>query len=59
MCLACGRKPPTVVLHVDHIKPRSKYPELELEISNLQVLCEDCNLGKLHYFDDDLRPASA
>lgn len=34
------------VFHVDHIKPRSKYPHLELEPSNLQVLCEDCNLGK-------------
>ena len=32
--------------HVDHIKPRSKYPHLELTPSNLQVLCEDCNLGK-------------
>ncbi|MFS1702736.1 HNH endonuclease [Alteromonas sp. AMM-1] len=34
------------VLHVDHIKPRSKYPHLALDIANLQVLCEDCNLGK-------------
>jgi hypothetical protein len=34
------------VLHVDHIKPRSKYPHLELDPCNLQVLCEDCNLGK-------------
>jgi hypothetical protein len=32
--------------HVDHIKPRSKYPHLELTVSNLQVLCEDCNFGK-------------
>lgn len=55
-CLACGMAPPGVVLHVDHIKPRSKFPELELDQSNLQVLCEACNLGKLNYFDDDLRP---
>lgn len=34
------------VLHVDHIKPRSKYPHLELDPCNLQVLCEDCNIGK-------------
>lgn len=33
-------------LHVDHIKPRSMYPELELDKLNLQILCEDCNLGK-------------
>lgn len=32
--------------HVDHIHPRSLHPELALEIANLQVLCEDCNLGK-------------
>jgi 5-methylcytosine-specific restriction endonuclease McrA len=36
-----------VELHVDHIKPRSKYPELELDIKNLQILCRACNLGKL------------
>lgn len=34
------------ILHVDHIKPRSKYPELELDINNLQILCKSCNLGK-------------
>lgn len=45
-CLCCGGTPPDVVLHVDHIKPRSKYPELELDINNLQILCKDCNLGK-------------
>ena len=45
-CQCCGAKPPKVVLHVDHIKPRSRFPELELDINNLQVLCEDCNLGK-------------
>ena len=46
-CLMCGRNSSHgIVLHVDHIKPRSKYPALELEIENLQVLCEDCNLGK-------------
>lgn len=30
-------------LEVDHIKPRSKYPELALEKSNLQILCRTCN----------------
>lgn len=33
-------------LQVDHIKPRSKYPDLALDIKNLQVLCEQCNLKK-------------
>lgn len=55
-CMACGMKPPEVILHVDHIKPRFSHPELELNADNLQVLCEDCNKGKRHYFDDDLRP---
>lgn len=52
-CQLCGsRKEP---LHVDHIKPRSIYPELELKIENLQVLCRDCNLGKSNKFEDDWR----
>ncbi len=55
-CLACGRKPPDVEIHVDHIKPRSKYPELELDQNNLQLLCKDCNLGKSNRYEDDLRP---
>ena len=57
MCLACGHGPrPGKPLHVDHIKPRSKYPELELDPNNLQVLCQDCNLSKSNHFEDDLRP---
>ena len=46
-CQCCGASPKTgAVLHVDHVKPRSKYPELSLVLENLQVLCADCNLGK-------------
>lgn len=46
-CAVCGRgRQHEVVLHVDHIKPRSKYPELALDITNLQILCEDCNSAK-------------
>ena len=46
-CAMCGRsKAHGIILHVDHIKPRSKHPALELIQSNLQVLCEDCNIGK-------------
>ncbi len=33
-------------LHVDHIKPISKFPDLKLCFDNLQILCRDCNLGK-------------
>lgn len=46
-CVECNRsKFDGIIIHVDHIKPRSKYPELELVFANLQLLCEDCNLGK-------------
>jgi 5-methylcytosine-specific restriction endonuclease McrA len=31
-------------LQVHHIKPRSKYPELMLEDTNLITLCKTCNL---------------
>lgn len=46
-CVQCGASPakdPKVALHVDHIKPWSKGGETD--ISNLQTLCEKCNLGK-------------
>ena len=33
-------------LTIDHIKPRSKFPELALDKSNLQVLCRRCNSAK-------------
>jgi 5-methylcytosine-specific restriction endonuclease McrA len=48
-CMVCGAVPHPenqVRIHVDHIKPISKYPELKLSFDNLQILCEDCNLGK-------------
>jgi 5-methylcytosine-specific restriction endonuclease McrA len=47
-CACCRRTPEQhrVALHVDHIVPRSKDRRKELTLSNLQVLCEDCNLGK-------------
>ena len=46
-CVTCNRgKQDGVIIHIDHIKPRSKFPALELIFENLQVLCEDCNIGK-------------
>lgn len=46
-CLCCGAsRADGKQIHVDHIKPRSAFPQLQWDISNLQVLCEDCNLGK-------------
>ncbi len=54
-CRYCGRKPPAVILHVDHIKPRSKFPELELVLENLQVLCADCNEGKGDFYEEGVK----
>jgi len=60
-CMMCGRSPKVhkIIIHVDHIKPRSHYPELSLEFNNLQLLCEDCNLGKSNKYETDWRPAVA
>lgn len=33
-------------INVDHIKPRKYFPELALELSNLQPLCGPCNRAK-------------
>ena len=55
-CECCGQSPKTgSVIHIDHVKPRSIYPELSLAEDNLQVLCDDCNLGKSNMFEDDWR----
>lgn len=57
-CCSCGKSPRPdnkVVLHVDHVKPLRSYPKLALDISNLQVLCEDCNQGKSWYHSNDYR----
>ena len=54
-CECCGARGGEAILHVDHIKPRSKYPHLELVLSNLQVLCEACNLGKGNHDETDWR----
>lgn len=52
-CECCHRR--NVVLHVDHVKPRSRYPWLALSLDNLQVLCEDCNFGKGAWDETDWR----
>jgi len=53
-CFACGRSPSDgVVIHVDHILPRSIYPEHALRFGNMQVLCADCNIGKSNKYEDN------
>lgn len=42
-------------IHVDHIKPRSLYEHLSLDITNLQILCESCNTNKSNDHCTDYR----
>ncbi len=52
-CQACGES--GGFIHVDHIKPRSRFPALDLHIENLQALCEACNIGKSNTDTTDWR----
>jgi len=49
--------------HVDHVRPRCLFPQLELQFQNLQVLCKSCNEDKgmkiADYRKDILTPKSA
>lgn len=55
-CQCCGNSPKNgAVINVDHVKPRKKYPELALDITNLQVLCSECNHGKGNWNMTDWR----
>ena len=57
-CQCCGATAKDgVMIHVDHIKPRRLFPDLALEETNLQVLCEACNHGKGNWDQTDWRPA--
>lgn len=59
-CGCCGATPQDGLrMHVDHIKPRKLFPELALDVNNLQVLCEVCNHGKGNWDQTDWRSDSA
>lgn len=46
-CRSCGKLIVDAFdLTIDHIKPRSRYPELALELTNLRVTCRPCNSSK-------------
>ena len=53
-CMCCGWTPGDGpgFLAVDHIKPLALHPHLALAQDNLQVLCNDCNMGKCREEDD-------
>jgi 5-methylcytosine-specific restriction endonuclease McrA len=55
-CQACGRGANDgVVMCVDHVLPVRHHWELRLELSNLQILCSDCNLAKASADSTDWR----
>mgnify|MGYP002517371840 FL=1 len=50
-CVRCGRgREDGVKLHVDHVVPVSRGGKSVM--SNLQTLCEDCNLGKGNKYEE-------
>lgn len=52
-CMLCGS---THRIVVDHIKPKRFFPDLALDLDNLQVLCDECNRGKSNDDYTDFRP---
>ncbi len=55
-CQCCGASTETgAVINVDHIKPRRLFPELALDLDNLQILCHECNHGKGNWDQTDWR----
>lgn len=54
VCGCCGA---TGKIVVDHIKPIRRYWPMRLDGTNLQVLCDDCNMGKGSRDETDWRGA--
>lgn len=60
ICAGCDCKIRfTLKRHIDHIKPKKHYPELEFLYTNLQVLCQPCNAHKSAYDGDDWKEVVA
>lgn len=56
VCLCCGRSNSRKFpINIDHIKPRKLFPELALNIDNLQPLCGPCNKRKGNFDFTDYR----
>lgn len=45
VCQVCGHREPEI-MEVDHIKPKSVYPEFALDMNNLVTLCPNCHRRK-------------
>lgn len=56
VCCKCGRENSRrFPINMDHIKPRKYFPELALDIENLQPLCGLCNKSKGNKHQTDYR----
>lgn len=62
-CQSCGATTKDIGMHghpvrlvVDHIKPLGRHWDLRLHPDNLQVLCDECNMGKGDWDETDYRP---
>ncbi|MDR2898348.1 MAG: HNH endonuclease [Spirochaetaceae bacterium] len=54
-CMYCESKfEHTSYAHVEHIKPKSKFPELTYSWDNLGFSCQVCNTNKGSKYDDSL-----
>jgi hypothetical protein len=52
-CMYCEAKiEHTSYAHVEHIKPKAKFPELEFEWDNLGFSCQICNTNKGQKYDE-------
>lgn len=56
ICELCGatRRNGTII-QVDHIKPRSEFPQFALNKNACQILCQSCNEGKFDTDETDWR----
>lgn len=68
LCVYCGRKldlsAPGKSYHIEHFRPRSRYPALEVSLANLFLSCsqqtregnrsETCGTAKEDWFDESL-----
>jgi uncharacterized protein (TIGR02646 family) len=53
-CAYCGKKlHSNIDANIEHFKPKSIYPELEFEWSNLLLSCRECNVIKSNKFPID------
>lgn len=55
-CQCCGATAAQgAQIHVDHVEPIYKRPDLKMQLNNLQILCSDCNQGKGAWDNTDWR----